>query len=99
MQANSTLAYSRKTRLQQEALMRAISGQSLSNYPAIIDGFLAKGISEGQIKPRENVFTSKPGKPLAGTSGARRHGVKVATVRDIRKAVVEAQTGEKKDEQ
>jgi hypothetical protein len=39
------------------ALSRAASGQSLSNWPAIFAGFTAKGIPENEIKPRENVFT------------------------------------------
>jgi hypothetical protein len=41
--------------MQQEALDRAQSGQALTNYPAIFAGFMAKGIPEGEIKPRENV--------------------------------------------
>jgi len=34
---------------QTEALTRAITGQSLSNYPQIFRGFKAKGIAEDQI--------------------------------------------------
>jgi hypothetical protein len=44
-------------RAQQEALDRAQQGQALTNYPAICEGFIAKGIAEADIKPRENVFT------------------------------------------
>lgn len=40
-----------------EALSRAVNGLSLGNYPAIFGGFMAKGIPEAEIKPRENVFT------------------------------------------
>ncbi len=40
----------------QEALSRAVLGQSFSNFPAIFQGFAAKGIPETEIKPRENVF-------------------------------------------
>lgn len=98
MQANPTLPYSRKTQLQQEALTRAISGQSLSNFPAIFDGFLAKGIAEDQIKPRENVFSFQAWKAQGRHVKRGEHGVKVATVRDIRKSVVDAQTGEKREE-
>ena len=43
--------------IRREALGRAVQGQSGSNYPAIFEGFLAKGIAEADIKPRENVFT------------------------------------------
>src|SRR5712692_9223746 len=57
MQARPTLAHSRKAEIRQEALTRAVTGQSYSNYPAIVAGFMAKGIPEDQIKPRENVFT------------------------------------------
>jgi len=40
-----------------EALERARSGQTASNYVAIISGFMERGISENQIIPRVNVFT------------------------------------------
>jgi hypothetical protein len=40
-----------------EALSRATSGMSVSNYPTIYGGFIQKGIPESEIKPRENVFT------------------------------------------
>lgn len=40
-----------------EALARATSGRSFGNYPAIFDGFAAKGIAADDIQPRENVFT------------------------------------------
>ena len=43
--------------MQQEALDRATNGQTLSNFPAIFLGFMAKGIPESEIKPRENVLT------------------------------------------
>lgn len=48
---------SKNKEYQQEALTRAITGQSLSNYPAIFKGFMEKGIPEDQIKPRENCFS------------------------------------------
>ena len=38
----------------QEALQNATQNQSLTNYPAIYHGFLAKGIAEQEIKPRPN---------------------------------------------
>ena len=35
-----------------ESLKRAVSGQSLTNFPAIFAGFAAMGIPEFEIKPR-----------------------------------------------
>jgi hypothetical protein len=40
-----------------EALDRATQGQTLTNYPAIFEGLMAKGIPEADIKARGNVFT------------------------------------------
>jgi antirestriction protein ArdC len=98
MQATTTLPYSRKSEIQQEALTRAITGQSLSNYPAIFQGLLAKGIAEDQIKPRENVFSYQAWKALGRHVKRGEHGIKVATVRDFRKTVIDRDTGEKKEE-
>jgi hypothetical protein len=36
------------------ALGRAQQGQALSNYQVIFEGFMAKGIAEADIRPREN---------------------------------------------
>ena len=33
-----------------ESLKRAITGQSFTNFPAIFNGFIAKGIAESEIK-------------------------------------------------
>ena len=63
----------------QEALSRAISGQSLTNFPAIFQGFAAKGIPESEIKPRENVFTFDAWKALGRYVRKGEHGVKVVT--------------------
>lgn len=63
----------------QESLDRAQAGLSFSNYPAIFEGFLAKGISADQIKPRENVFTFNAWKALGRTVKKGEHGVKVCT--------------------
>jgi len=49
-----------------EALSRATSGMSVSNYPTIYGGFIEKGIPESEIKPRENVFTYHAWRALAG---------------------------------
>lgn len=63
----------------QESLDRAQAGQSFSNYPAIFEGFLAKGIPADQIKPRENVFTFNAWKALGRCVKRGEHGVKVCT--------------------
>ena len=65
--------------LQQEALSRAASGQSLTNLPAIFAGFLAKGIPEADIRPRENVFTYHAWRALGRQVRRGEHGVKVTT--------------------
>jgi hypothetical protein len=65
--------------LQQEALSRAIGNQSLSNWPAIIHGFVAKGIPESDIRPRENVFTYHAWRALGRQVRRGEHGVKVTT--------------------
>lgn len=71
-----------KATLQAEALSHAVSGQSLSNYPAIIVGFAAKGIPTADIKPRENVFTFNAWKALGRSVKKGEHGVKVVTFID-----------------
>src|SRR6266478_7008568 len=62
-----------------ESLKRAVSGQSFSNFPAIFQGFAAKGIPESEIKPRENVFTFEAWKALGRYVRKGEHGVKVVT--------------------
>jgi hypothetical protein len=54
---HSKAAKSDRVDAKREALTRAVSGQSFTNFPAIFQGFAAKGIPESEIKPRENVFT------------------------------------------
>jgi antirestriction protein ArdC len=63
----------------QEALTRAVTGQTLSNYPAIFQGFVAMGIPESDIRPRENVFTFQAWKALGRHVRKGQHGVKVIT--------------------
>ncbi len=65
--------------IQQEALSRAASGQSFSNWPAIFAGFAAKGIPESEVKPRENVFTYHAWRALGRQVRRGEHGVKVTT--------------------
>lgn len=65
--------------IQQEALTRAVSGQSFTNYKDIFEGFLAKGIPETDIKPRENVFTYNAWRALGRQVRKGEHGVKCLT--------------------
>src|SRR6516162_9769382 len=92
MEAGATVSQQRK-RSSGEALTRAISGQSLSNFPAIFEGFTAKGIPESEIKPRENVFTFQAWKALGRVVRRGEHGVKVTTFIECTKENKE--TGEK----
>jgi hypothetical protein len=62
-----------------EALNRAVFGQSLSNYPAIIQGFESMGIPYEQILPRENIFTFQAWKALGRFVKKGQHGVRVCT--------------------
>ena len=65
--------------IQTEALSRAQSGQSFTNYPAIIRGFVDRGIPESDITPRENVFTFHAWKALGRVVKKGEHGVRVVT--------------------
>lgn len=67
------------TAIQQEALDRARHNQTMSNYPDIFNGFMAKGISEADIVPRSNVFTYNAWKALGRQVIKGQHGVKVLT--------------------
>src|SRR5580700_1412740 len=84
---------SKREEEKQEALSRAVLGQSFSNFPAIFQGFAAKGIPETEIKPRENVFTFDAWKALGRYVRKGEHGVKVVTFIDCSKENKE--TGEK----
>src|SRR5713226_2329274 len=91
---------SRKSNREQEraeALTRAVSGQTMSNYPAIFQGFIAKGIPESEIRPRENVFTFDAWKALGRYVRKGEHGVKVVTFIECSKEnKTDAETDEKK---
>ena len=63
----------------QEALSRAVNGASLSNYPAIYQGFMERGIPEDDIQPRENVFTYHAWRARGRQVERGQHGVKVLT--------------------
>lgn len=62
-----------------QALTNAVTSQALTNYPAIFEGFAAKGIPEGEIMPRENVFTFNAWRALGRTVRRGEHGVRVVT--------------------
>jgi len=81
---------------QQEALTRAVSGQSFSNFPAIFQGFAAKGIPESDIRPRENVFTFDAWKALGRYVRKGEHGVKVVTFIETKSKEIDQDTGEPK---
>ena len=68
-----------KHELQAEALSRATNSPSLTNYPVIFTGFLAMGIPEDQILPRENVFTYHAWRALGRQVRKGEHGVQVLT--------------------
>ena len=94
MEASPTVA--QQGRSNGDALRRAISGQSLSNFPAIFRGFAAKGIPESEIKPRENVFTFDAWKALGRVVRRGEHGVKIVTFIDTASKETDADTGERK---
>jgi N-terminal domain of anti-restriction factor ArdC len=77
--------------IQHQAITKAVTGESLANYPAIFAGFMAKGIPESEIKPRENVFTFNAWKALNRYVRKGEHGVKIATI--VTKTRVNKSTG------
>ena len=83
-----------QTRL--ESLKRAVSGESLTNFPAIFQGFAAKGIPESEIKPRENIFTFEAWKALGRVVRRGEHGVKVVTMIETKSREIDQDTGEPK---
>jgi hypothetical protein len=85
-----------KTEMQAEALANARSGQSLMNYSAIFEGFMARGIAEADIRPRENVFTFHAWKALGRSVKKGEHGVKVVTFIDCSANERDPATGEEK---
>ena len=92
-QSHSKTLHSGKEEARQEALTRAVSGQSYSNFPAIFQGFAAKGIPESEIRPRENVFTFDAWKALGRVVRRGEHGVRVCTfIETVRE---DKETGEK----
>lgn len=70
--------------------------QTMSNYPAIYQGFIAKGIPESEILPRENVFTFNAWRALGRTVRRGEHGVKVLTFIERAGKETDKDTGERK---
>ncbi len=85
-----------KTEMQAEALANARAGQSVLNYAAIFARFMAKGIAEADIKPRENVFTFHAWKALGRSVKKGEHGVRVVTFIDCSANEHDPATGEEK---
>jgi hypothetical protein len=94
--SHSKAVQSRTEEVRQEALTRAVSGQAMSNYPAIFQGFIAKGIPESEIRPRENVFTFNAWRALGRTVRRGEHGVKVLTFINRASREIDKDTGEPK---
>jgi hypothetical protein len=63
------------------ALNRAEEGQSLMNYGLIFAGMMEKGISEAEIRPRENVFTFRAWRAKSRLVNPGEKGVSVITFR------------------
>ncbi len=74
-----------REQLQAEALSRAMHGQSTSNLGEIVRGFMAMGVREADIRPRENVFTFWAWKALGRQVRKGEHGVRVTTWIESRK--------------
>jgi hypothetical protein len=85
-----------REQIQQEALTRAVSGQALTNWPAIFAGFTAKGIPESEIKPRENVFTYHAWRALGRQVRRGEHGVRITTWAPVERKERDTSTGEEK---
>src|SRR5215471_12652024 len=88
--------HSCKADVRREALMRTVSGQTMSNYPAIFQGFMARGIPESEIHPRENVFTFEAWKALGRYVRKGEHGVKVVTFIETKSKGTDQDMGESK---
>ena len=70
--------------IKQEALTRATTNETMSNYPAIFEGFMEKGIPEDDILPRENIFTYRAWQAKGRQVQKGEHGVKIVTWIDVK---------------
>jgi antirestriction protein ArdC len=66
-----------QTQQQAAALDRARNGDATTNYPAILSGFLDKGIAQADIQPRTNVLTYDAWQALGRQVRRGEHGVRV----------------------
>lgn len=64
----------------EQALNNARADRSFINYPAIIEGFISKGIAAEEITPRENVFTYNAWLALGRQVRKGQRGVKILTM-------------------
>ena len=77
--SNATQTGSSIREQQAEALQRATQSNAMSNYPAIFEGFMEKGIAADDIKPRVNVFTYRAWQAKGRQVRKGEKGVKVCT--------------------
>ena len=78
----------------QEALGRARDSLSLTNYPTIFNGFVEKGISPDDIRPRENVFTFHAWRALGRAVKKGEHGVQILTFVPMTRKAADPDTGQ-----
>lgn len=69
----------RRKQIADESLQRALRSQALTNLPTIYQEFMARGIAEADILPRENVFTFNAWRALGRTVKRGEHGVRIIT--------------------
>lgn len=69
-----------------EALHRAKTSAAMSNIPTVYAGFLAMGIPEGEILPRENVLSFHAWRAMGRTVRKGEHGVKLVTWIDAKQS-------------
>ncbi len=85
-----------KQEAQAEALARVEQSDSFANFPAIYEGFMARGIAEAEIQPRVNVLTYRAWQAKGRQVIRGEHGVKVQTWITI-EAGTDSATGEHHD--
>ena len=81
--------------LQAEALGRATRSPVMTNYLTIYREFMARGIPEREIRPRENVFTFHAWRALGRYVKRGEHGVRIPTWIDIPERLAEDGTVER----
>ena len=65
--------------MEQDAFERATCSQAMTNLPVIYAEFIARGIPEHEILPRENVFTFNAWRALGRHVKRGEHGVRIIT--------------------